>query len=216
MLNGTFFAGSALAALAGYLLGSLSFAIIISTLVYGKDVRQFGSGNAGMTNMLRTFGKQGAAMVFAGDFLKGVAAVWVGGIIFRMMGITVVDGGYISGFFAIVGHLFPLYFGFRGGKGVLTSAGVILMINPPVLACLVVVALPILLITRIVSVMSISVAVLYPVITYFVLAWQHKPALFETLFAVPIGLLVVYMHRSNIQRLLNGTENRFGQKKEEH
>ena len=215
MFDTTFFIGAILAALAGYLLGSLCFAIILSKLIYHKDVRQFGSGNAGMTNILRTFGKKAAALVLIGDFLKGVAAVYVGSLIFNWLGITLIDGGYIGGFFAILGHLFPLYFGFKGGKGVVTTAGVVLMIDPLVLVIMAVPMVSALFIIKIVSLVSVSAAALYPLVTYLVLSWQGKPALVETLFTIPISLLIIYMHRANIKRLLNGTEHRFGQKKED-
>ena len=119
-----------LAAAAAYLLGSVSFAVVVSKGLYHQDVRQFGSGNAGMTNILRTYGKKAAALTLAGDFLKGVAAVLIGRLIFAAMGVTLFDGAYVGGLFAILGHLYPVYFGFRGGKGILTSIGIIAVINP--------------------------------------------------------------------------------------
>ncbi len=213
MLGANFLPAAAACALVGYLLGSLSFAILVSRWMFGKDIRQFGSGNAGMTNILRTFGKGAAIAVLLGDFLKGVAGVLVGRYIFSLMGVTGADGGYIAGLFAILGHLFPLYFGFKGGKGVLTSCGVILMLNPYVLLALLLPLLPVLFIVKIVSLISIIGAVLYPFVTYGVLALQNKPALYDALFAVPISILIIYMHRENIKRLRAGTEHRFGSKK---
>ncbi len=200
-------------AVVGYLLGSLSFAVIISRLWMKDDVRNHGSGNAGMTNILRTYGKGPAILCTIGDFSKGLLAVLIARWLFAYFGVTLMDGGYVGGLFALLGHLFPLYFGFKGGKGVLTSAGIVLILNPVVVAFLVIPALIIIFLTRIVSVGSLLAAIAYPVVTWLVDTWQGKPPLYDTLFAVLIGGIVVFMHRGNIKRLLNGTENRFGQKK---
>ena len=140
-----------LAAAAAYLLGSVSFAVVVSKGLYHQDVRQFGSGNAGMTNILRTYGKKAAALTLAGDFLKGVAAVLIGRLIFSAMGVTLFDGAYVGGLFAILGHLYPVYFGFRGGKGILTSIGIIAVINPLVFLGLLIIGLPLIFWTKIVS-----------------------------------------------------------------
>jgi glycerol-3-phosphate acyltransferase PlsY len=125
------------------------------------------------------------------------------------------DGAYVGALAVLLGHLFPVFFGFRGGKGVLTSAGVMLVVNPVVFAILVPIIVALMLITRIVSLGSITAAVLYPFLTYFVVNAQGRPALLETLLAGLMAVLVIYMHRSNIKRLLNGTESRFGKKKAE-
>ena len=107
-----------------YLLGSINFAIIISGKSYGDDVRSHGSGNAGMTNMLRTYGKKAAALTLLGDAFKAILAAIVG---YYMMGMY---GAYIAGFFCVLGHTFPIFFKFKGGKGVATSGMVIFMISP--------------------------------------------------------------------------------------
>ena len=120
---------TAITALIAYLLGSISFAIIVSKVYAHDDVRKYGSKNAGMTNILRTYGKLPAFFTLLGDFLKGVLAVVIGRWIFSAMGITAFDAGYVAGFFALLGHLYPVYFGFKGGKGVLTSLGIILVVN---------------------------------------------------------------------------------------
>ncbi len=206
--------GIALVALIAYLLGSLSFAVIISKVLEKDDVRTHGSGNAGMTNMLRTYGKGPAALTLIGDFSKGVVAVLVGRWIFEAMGITVLDAGQVAGLFALLGHIFPVFFHFKGGKGVLTSAGMIAVINPLVLLLLVIIVVPVIFLTRIVSVGSLLAAVLYPVLTAVVLYVQGLPVLGDTLFATAFGLIVIFMHRENIQRLIHGTENRFGGKKQ--
>ena len=206
-----------LTALAAYLLGSISFAIIITRLFSGKDIRDSGSGNAGMTNVLRTLGKLPAALTLLGDFSKGILSVVLGKMFFTYIGKVpaeyVMVGAYLAGLCAILGHLFPLYFGFRGGKGILTSAGVILILDPLVFVGILLVFLIVALTTRIVSLGSISAAVSAPVFTYLLHSIQHRPALVDTLCILAIALLVIWMHRANIKRLLNGTENRFGSKK---
>ena len=202
-----------LAAAAAYLLGSVSFAVVVSKGLYHQDVRQFGSGNAGMTNILRTYGKKAAALTLAGDFLKGIAAVVIGRLIFAAMGVTLFDGAYVGGLFAILGHLYPVYFGFRGGKGILTSIGIIAVINPLVFVGLLIIGLPLILLTKIVSVGSLAGAVCYPILTLLVDSFQGGISWLDFSFSVVIALLVIWMHRANIKRLLNGTENRFGGKK---
>ncbi len=201
-----------LAAAAAYLLGSVSFAVIVSRCLYHQDVRQFGSGNAGMTNILRTYGKKAAALTLAGDFLKGVVAVLVGRLIFVALGVDLFDGAYVAGLFALLGHLYPVYFGFRGGKGILTSIGIIAVINPIVFAGLLVIGLPLIFITRMVSVGSLAGAVSFPILTLLVDYFTGGVSWLDFFFSVVIALLVIWMHRANIRRLLNGTENRFGSK----
>ena len=204
---------SILSAAAAYLLGSVSFAIVVSKSLYHQDVRQFGSGNAGMTKILRTAGKKAAALTLAGDFLKGVAAVLISRLIFAAMGVTLFDGAYVGGLFAILGHLYPVYFGFRGGQGILTSIGIIAVINPLVFLGLLIIGLPLIFLTKIVSVGSLAGAVCYPFLTLLVDFWQGGVSWLDFSFSLVIALLVIWMHRSNVKRLLNGTENRFGSKK---
>ena len=201
------------AAEAAYLMGSVSFEVVVSKGLYHQDVRQFGSGNAGMTNILRTYGKKAAALTLAGDFLKGIAAVVIGRLIFAAMGVTLFDGAYVGGLFAILGHLYPVYFGFRGGKGILTSIGIIAVINPLVFVGLLIIGLPLIFLTKIVSVGSLAGAVCYPILTLLVDSFQGGISWLDFSFSVVIALLVIWMHRANIKRLLNGTENRFGGKK---
>ncbi len=198
----------AAAALAGYLLGSINFAVVVSRLLDHDDIRNYGSGNAGMTNILRVYGKKQAALVCLGDFGKGVAAVTLARALFGWAGITVMDGGYVGAFAVLLGHLFPVFFGFRGGKGVLASAGIMLVLNPRVFIILVPIIVAIMLLTRIVSLGSILAAVAYPVLTWVVVGGAANTA-----FAALMAAVVIYMHRENIKRLLNGTESRFGQKK---
>ena len=213
-MNGLNLLAAVLAALEGYLLGSVSFSIVYSRLFRHEDIRRYGSGNAGMTNILRTYGKKAAAFVLAGDLLKGVAAVVVARGVFALLGITFMDGGYVGGLFAILGHLFPVYFGFKGGKGVLTTVGVVLVLNPWVVAILVVPVLAIIFLSRYVSLGSIAAAVFFPFTTAAVDRLAGRPFFYDMVFSVVIALTIIYMHRTNIRRLLSGTENRFGRKKE--
>ncbi len=149
-----------------YLIGSINFAIIVTRLFAKKDIRDFGSGNAGMTNVLRTLGKGPAVLVTLGDFCKGVLAVLLGHLILRFLG-----GGipfyadYLIGLLVMLGHCFPLFYGFRGGKGILVSAGVILMLDWRVLIVIFSTFLIVVAITRIVSLGSIAAAAMFPIST---------------------------------------------------
>lgn len=138
----------------------------------------------------------------------------IGRLIFAAMGVTLFDGAYVGGLFAILGHLYPVYFGFRGGKGILTSIGIIAVINPLVFVGLLIIGLPLIFLTKIVSVGSLAGAVCYPILTLLVDSFQGGISWLDFSFSVVIALLVIWMHRANIKRLLNGTENRFGGKKQ--
>lgn len=206
-----------LVAAISYLIGSVSFAVIVSRIGAQDDVRKHGSGNAGMTNILRNYGKKFAAITAIGDFGKGVVAVALGRILFPMISPgaeRIFDAGYIAGFFVLLGHLFPLYFGFKGGKGVLTSLGVILMLDWIVFLMIVVLLVPVVFIIKIVSLTVIIGYVLFPIFTVIVDCVQHKPFVFDLIFALLISGIGAFMHRENIKRLLNGTEYKFGQKKQ--
>lgn len=197
-----------------YALGSISFSVIFSRKFAGFDVREKGSGNAGSTNVLRTVGKKAAIFTLICDALKGVIAILIAIIasnIFKEL-----DGALlvqIAGICVIIGHTFPIFFEFRGGKGVATSLGVLLMINWQIgLICLVF-ALLIMALTKMVSAGSVSAAILFPVLTLF-LGKEYfivKGSYF--IFSVIMALIVMFNHRSNIKRILNGTENKLGSKK---
>lgn len=197
-------------AVCGYLLGSISFSIILSRLRYQDDIRRHGSGNAGMTNTLRTYGKWSAVLVLLGDAAKGALAAWIGSEL----------GGpvtmYLAGFFAVVGHMFPVFFGFRGGKGVATAAGFILGSCFPVFCFLAAVFVLVVFFSRYVSLGSVTVAVLYPIsATWFNWApdrWTHGLDWIAPLCPFLMAGLVIWAHRSNIKRLLAGTESKLGQK----
>lgn len=201
-------------AIIGYLIGSISASIIVSKFLKHDDIRNHGSKNAGMTNVLRTYGKKYAVITLLGDFFKAVIAVVIGGLIAHyVLKVPYIYGDYVAGIAALMGHIFPIYFGFRGGKGILTTAGVILCMDYRVLIALVAVFLLVALTTKIVSLGSITVAVLYPVFTALFAYLSKAPVLYDTIFAAIIGIIVLYMHRENIKRLINGTEHKFGQKK---
>ena len=164
----TFFIVLAAAAQA-YLLGSVDTGILVSKYLYHDDVRNHGSGAAGMTNMLRTFGKKAAALTAAGDVLKGVAAVCIGRWLFGFLpadaAVSPYLGVYLTAILAVVGHTKPIYFGFKGGKGVLVAGGTILAIQPVLIPFLAVIFLACLLPTGMVSLGSVTMAALYPVLT---------------------------------------------------
>lgn len=190
-----------LAVLSGFLLGSISFGIIVVKLFKGYDIRQYGSGNTGFTNVLRVVGKGPAAIVLVGDILKGMLSVWIG---FRLGGVNV---GVAAGLAAMLGHTYPAFFGFRGGKGMATGLGVIITLAPDVTIIAVTVFLVTLFLSRYVSLGSILGA-LAAVIAVFAL---HKP-LPIIIFAVAGAALAIYRHRSNMVRLYRGTENKIGKK----
>ncbi|MBR6776830.1 MAG: glycerol-3-phosphate 1-O-acyltransferase PlsY [Clostridia bacterium] len=184
----------------GYLLGSINTAIIVSKKKYGKDIRNFGSGNAGLTNMKRVYGWGAAGYTLLGDVGKQIAAVAIG------MFLGHVPGAYIAGLFCIIGHILPCWYGFKGGKGVLTAATLILLLDPMVFAILLIIWLAVLLLTRYVSLASIVAAFAYPAAIYA--RYQGKDP-FSLIFAIVIGLFVIFMHRSNIKRLFNNQESKF-------
>lgn len=202
----------------GYLLGSINFGVVVSKGLYHEDVRTKGSGNAGTTNILRTYGKKAAALTLAGDMAKGAVAVWLchwGVAALTGADVNGVYAGYLAAIGAVCGHLWPIWFGFKGGKGIAVAAGAILASEPVVLLALLVVFFAIALATRIVSLASVTVAILYPILTLLWSWYTQRSLLFTSVCTVLMAVLVVWMHRANIQRLLNGTEYRFGEKKKD-
>lgn len=198
--------GCVVIALAAYLLGSLNFAIIISGKTYGQDIRNFGSKNAGMTNMMRTYGKRAAGLTLLGDALKAVVAGLIG---YALLGQL---GAYIAGVFCVIGHMFPVYYKFRGGKGVVTTAISMLMCNPFVFLIVFSLFVALVAMTKYISVGSIMCVLIYPLILYRIETHLNGFCPYVP-FALLITVLVVFKHRSNITRLLNGTESKFSFKK---
>ena len=201
-------------AVIAYLIGSVNFSVLISKKMAGFDVREKGSGNAGTTNMLRSVGKKAAAITLICDILKGVIsiaiAIIVGSIVKNLDKELLLQ---IAGIAVVLGHIFPIFFGFKGGKGVATSLGVLLMSNWQIgLICLVF-AIVLMALTRMVSLGSCAAAVLFPVLTLFIN--QHYTVLTDGkngrvyfVYSVILAIIVLYNHRSNIKRILNGTENK--------
>lgn len=193
-------------AIVAYAIGSINFAVILSRKFAGFDVREKGSKNAGTTNVLRTVGKKAAALTLILDILKGVVAVLaaiIAQMIWKDFDLTTLK--YIAGFMSILGHTFPIFFEFRGGKGVATAIGVLLMLNWKIgLICLVF-GLVVIAMSKMVSLGSISAAILFPILTIF-MQENVKPVGIVVSFA--IAGLVVFNHRSNIKRIKQGNENK--------
>jgi len=183
---------------ASYLLGSINLSIIISSKFYNDDIRNHGSGNAGMTNVMRTYGKKMAVITFVGDFLKAVIASIIGRMLLGYV------GAYIAGFFCFLGHIFPCFYKFKGGKGVVTACAMIIMTNPIVFAILFAVFVMLVLAFRFISLGSVVCLLAYPI----VLDRVEGPGI-GVLFALLMGLLCAFAHRSNIKRIMNGTESKF-------
>lgn len=205
-------------AVIAYLIGSINFSIILSKRMAGFDIREKGSGNAGTTNMLRAVGKKAAVITLICDILKGVVsiliAVLAGKIIKNLDNALLVQ---LAGIFVIIGHTFPIFFKFKGGKGIATSLGVLLMINWQIgLICLIF-ALVLMALTKMVSVGSIAAAILFPILVAFIDQNYIVPTSNSNwsylVFSIIVALLVIFNHRANVQRILNGTENRLSFKK---
>lgn len=197
-----------LTALEGYLLGSFCFGIITTKLLRQKDIRDFGSGNAGMTNVLRSIDVPCGVLTGLGDFAKGVAAILIGRALFSAAGLESSYGTMLAAAFVLVGHILPLYFGFRGGKGVMTTAGIMLVVNWRVMVILLVVFGTVFALSKIISLASITVAALLPVAMFLVCFFSGTEWLVHTIFAFAIGALIIFNHRSNIKRLLAGSESK--------
>lgn len=192
-----------ISAILAYLLGSVNTAIILSSLK-GKDIRKEGSGNAGATNTLRVMGKKAAALVALFDGLKGVAAVLVARLVCYLIGVGAPLAIYFSALFVMLGHVYPLYFSFKGGKGVMTTIAVIFMLDWRLGLILFVVCIAIMLISGYVSLGSCIGAVMFPVLV----AIFHTDDIAFIITAVLIGALAVFKHRSNLVRLVNGSESK--------
>ena len=200
----------------GYLLGSVNFAIIITRLFGKGDIRQYGSGNAGMTNVLRTVGKGAAALTLLGDFCKGIVSVTVLRLLFYYVlgSQSPIWCEYLVAYAALLGHVFPVFYGFRGGKGILVSAGAMLILSPWSLAICVTAFLIVVALTRYVSAGSITAAVAYPLANVLV-SWLDTGAIdwMLAVLAIPISLFIIFLHRANISRLRAGTENKISFRK---
>lgn len=204
----------------GYLLGSISFAVVISKTFYKQDIRNFGSGNAGMTNVLRTFGKKAAAATFAGDFFKGVVSVVICNAIMNSQQLAGVENIeffrdlalYIAVAGALFGHLKPVFFGFKGGKGISVAFGAMMAGTPPITAAAFGVWLVVVALTKYVSLASILAVAGYTVFTFISFMISGSYSIPHGIAAVILPAIIIYAHRSNIVRLMKGTERKIGEK----
>ena len=205
-----------------YLLGSINSAIIISKVFYGDDIRKHGSGNAGTTNMLRTYGKKAALFTLIFDMLKTVVAIAFAGF---LLGFYYVRGAvaisevcYIAGLFAVIGHVFPIYYHGKGGKGVLCASTMALMLSPIVFAILLCIFVIIVWLTRYVSLGSVVGVGLYPVALRGFMAVLYPEIPMSgliSLSAIILAVLIIYCHRGNLKRIMDRTENQISFKKKE-
>ena len=214
-----------------YLLGSINSAIIVSKLIYRDDVRKYGSGNPGTTNMLRTFGKKAALLTLIGDMLKTAVSILFAGLLFGFHYVGGVSSGdglcYVAGLFAILGHVFPIYYKFKGGKGVLCTATMALILSPVALLIVLLVFIATVAWTKYVSLGSVFGGVLYPVVLhgqFSFLGALINPTLPEgtmpffqngiiSLVSIIAAILIVWCHRANLQRISDRTENKISFKK---
>lgn len=188
-------------AVLAYLIGCINNAYIFTKYTRNIDIRNYGSGNAGATNVLRVLGPKAAAPVFVLDVLKGVVAVLLGKYFIGM------PGALIAGIAVVCGHNWPIFLKFRGGKGVATSVGVVMTINPLLGLIALAIGVAVIAITRYVSLGSMTGAITFAFLNIFF------PNSVQVLtFAIVLALLVIFQHRSNIKRLINGTESKIGQR----
>lgn len=209
---------AALAAIIAYLLGSINFAVMISGGMYKDDVRSHGSKNAGATNMLRTYGKKAAALTFVGDGVKAAIAILIGMLIMGRL------GGYVAGLFCIIGHMFPIYYKFKGGKGVVTAAVMILVLDWRVFLLLLLLFVGLVAATKYISLGSVICVMVYPIALFRLDVMAAETAVkngsvalenaasigpsYDVIVAFLVMLLVVYKHRENIARLMHGEESK--------
>lgn len=192
----------AIAAIVSYCLGGINGAIITSVNYFKKDIRNYGSGNAGLTNYSRTFGEEHVFFVLCVDILKSVIAVMFGGWLLGHLGLESI-GRLLAGFCAILGHIYPPYYELRGGKGVLCAAVIALMVDWRVgLLCLIVFGV-IVIFTKYVSLGSMIGTLCFPI-----LMWCFGYTGLEGVLGLLSSIVIVFAHRDNIKRLINGTESK--------
>ncbi len=187
--------------LIGYFIGSINSSIIIGKILTGKDIRDFGSGNAGATNALRVLGKKAGILTFVFDALKAVIAILISQIIFKDNKEIAI---YLSGIGTVLGHNYPLWFKFKGGKGIVVSVVTIFFADWKIGLVIFIISLSIMIISRYVSLGSVIGSVLL-IILAFIFKMDNIPYI---LYAVIISSLAIFRHRANISRLISGTENK--------
>jgi acyl phosphate:glycerol-3-phosphate acyltransferase len=190
---------------AAYLLGSIPFGLLVAKVFGGGDVRKAGSGNVGATNVTRVAGPFAGVLTLILDAAKGSVAVWLAAHLSGQAAGWMIAAGLA----ALIGHCFPVWLRFRGGKGVATAAGMFLMLSPLALLGSVLLFLIVVASTRYVSLGSIAAAAAMPLLIYFLWAPHHAPPLIVTFGAFAAAMLVVYKHDANVQRLVEGRESRF-------
>ncbi len=196
-----------------YLIGSINSSILISRAVMGKDIRTSGSGNAGATNMLRTMGKKYAIITLVIDILKGVVALLLAKL---AVGLGAYDiSAYVAGVAVVLGHNFPIFFGFRGGKGVATSLGVVLLLDWKIGLITLAIAIAIMALTRYVSLGSIMAAVVFIILQIVSMIVYNSFDITRLVCVLILGGLLIVRHRANIVRLVKGEEHKLGEKKKE-
>lgn len=187
-----------------YLLGSINTAILVSKHFYHDDVRNYGSGNAGFTNVMRTYGKKAAVITFVGDILKTMLAVMLGWCVFGYL------TAYIAGFACFLGHIFPVYYRFKGGKGIVCLTAMLFILDWRIFITLFVVFVGIVLATKYISAGSVICSMMFPLL----LDRMNDTGIYMIEFvAIAIAVIVVVKHRENLKRIFNGTESRFAFKK---
>lgn len=184
-----------------YFLGNFATSYIVSKRAAHIDIRKHGSGNAGATNVLRVLGAKAAALTFIGDALKGIVAVLIGRYVAGS------NGAILAGLFVVVGHNWPATLGFKGGKGVATTIGSMLAINPLLVLIVFTVGVIVLITSKYVSLASITGMVIFPIT---MILFKQSPE--YIVFSFILAMLAIFKHRKNIVRLLNGTESKIGQK----
>lgn len=207
----SWFCCALICAVVAYLFGSINCGVLLSK-IYGKDVRKMGSGNAGTTNMVRNFGKKAGAFTFIGDFVKASIGLFICRLIFGT------QGACIGGVFCIIGHAFPIYFGFKGGKGVVCVAAMGLFTDPVVLAIMLAIFAVILFGFKMVSFASVMSMLIYPFIQYKMSSFDGVYNQYDALgviCAFSAAAVIIFLHRKNIVRIFNHTESKisFGKKK---
>ncbi len=206
-----------------YLLGSINTSIIVSRLLYGDDIRRHGSGNAGLTNTLRTYGAKAALLTLFGDIFKTVFAIFFAGLLLGFGyrgGVAVSEGPYIAGLFAMLGHIFPIYYKFKGGKGVLVAATMVLTTTPVLFPVLFLFFVLVLLVSHYVSLSSVTAAVLYPVTVYTYIKVFFPKAQIPGILSITtiiVAMIIFLCHIENLKRIGERTERVFSfKRKSEH
>lgn len=218
-------------ALIAYLLGSINTAVMVTWFVTKgkKDIRDMGSGNAGFTNVLRSVGKAPAVITIVCDALKCVVAVLIGGLLFSLFtssgeietAMNIAYGKYVAGIFCILGHTYPVYFHFKGGKGVVTAAALIASVDWRVFIFVISAFIILFVITKIISISSITAAAVYAPVTFFVtyfndyskMGYPFRFVVLSSLAALAIAVFIIVKHKENIGRLLRGEEKKITAKK---